>query len=358
VVHCARTGQGPQVPFGKVITIVAVPRWATGFQALLAWPCGQVACSAAKSMAKAVRSNPAPALACGEVTGQHRGDQRDAEVGQRRYQQLRRGITRVHVVLGRPQAPPGQAGMDRRGHLVIGHGRVRGLHVHDQMRGRGSLTVAAVTFAAGAAARGGVVQGGASAAGLGDVHLAAVPESVTLDAPPGIKVIRRGDPGSARREALRLRLPPFDHLPSSLAGDGEVVLQEHDPQHPGLVQPRQERQIRITAGGGVHRFQQGAAVAAVSQRQLVFLRRGGGHPPGADPGGVPFAPRVVQELRHHLRRGHRQGLQAGPDRLPGQLQPVQVAYRGDHVGGIGAHLPAGRHQPARGQPLQQRAGTT
>src|ERR1039457_5324170 len=39
-----------------------------GFQELLAWPCGQVACWASKSMAKAVRSYPAPALACGEVS--------------------------------------------------------------------------------------------------------------------------------------------------------------------------------------------------------------------------------------------------------------------------------------------------
>jgi hypothetical protein len=67
VVHWARTGQGPQVPLAKVITIVSVPRWVTGFQELLAWPCGQVACWAPKSMAKAVRPNPAPARACGEV---------------------------------------------------------------------------------------------------------------------------------------------------------------------------------------------------------------------------------------------------------------------------------------------------
>ena len=32
VVHWARTGQGPQVPSAKVITIVLVPRWVTGFQ--------------------------------------------------------------------------------------------------------------------------------------------------------------------------------------------------------------------------------------------------------------------------------------------------------------------------------------
>ena len=186
------------------------------------------------------------------------------------------------------------------------------------------------------------------------MDLVAVPERVALDAPPGVGVIRRGDPGSARRETLRIRLPPFDHLPSLLVFDGEVVLQEHDPQHLDLMQPRQERQIPITAGGGVHRFQQRVPVAAVSQRQLSFLRLGGGHPPGADPCGVPLAPRLVQELRHHLRRGHREGLQAGPHRLPGQLEAVQVPHRGDHVGGIGAHLPARAHQPISGQPPDQR----
>src|SRR6266487_1453364 len=49
------------ITFAKVITIVSVPRWATGFQELLVRPCGQVACRASKSMVNAARSNPAPA---------------------------------------------------------------------------------------------------------------------------------------------------------------------------------------------------------------------------------------------------------------------------------------------------------
>src|ERR1035441_7724226 len=68
VVHWARTGQGRQVAFAKVITIVSVPRWATGFQELLAWPCGQVACQIGRSMVNLDLSNPWPALACGEVS--------------------------------------------------------------------------------------------------------------------------------------------------------------------------------------------------------------------------------------------------------------------------------------------------
>jgi len=58
VVHWARTGQGPQVPFAKVITIVLVPRWATGFQELLAWPCGQVAWRAPAAAGAALRCRP------------------------------------------------------------------------------------------------------------------------------------------------------------------------------------------------------------------------------------------------------------------------------------------------------------
>jgi hypothetical protein len=68
VVHWARAGQGLQAPFAKVITIVSAPCWATGFQELLAWLCGQVACRVSKSMAKALRPDPASARACGEVS--------------------------------------------------------------------------------------------------------------------------------------------------------------------------------------------------------------------------------------------------------------------------------------------------
>jgi hypothetical protein len=58
-----------------------------------------------------------------------------------RVRQFRRGVARVHVVLGWQQAPPGQVGVDWPGHLAVGHGRVRGLHVCDQVRWRDGLTV-------------------------------------------------------------------------------------------------------------------------------------------------------------------------------------------------------------------------
>lgn len=66
--HSSRTGHGPQSALEKVITMVGVPRWVAGFHELLVWACGQVACRASKSMVNAVRSNPAPARACGEVS--------------------------------------------------------------------------------------------------------------------------------------------------------------------------------------------------------------------------------------------------------------------------------------------------
>lgn len=66
VVQCSRTGQGPQVVAEKLITMVSVPRWVTGFHEELVCPCGQVACWRSKSMVKLARPNPAPALACGD----------------------------------------------------------------------------------------------------------------------------------------------------------------------------------------------------------------------------------------------------------------------------------------------------
>src|SRR5260221_448488 len=131
---------------------------------------------------------------------------------------------------GSQRAPVGQAGVDRLGHVAGGLGGVRGLHVRDQMGGGGILILAVAAAAAVTAA---------GVAGLGDVHLVAVPEGVALDAPPGIEVIRRGDPRSARREPVAV-LPPSDHLPSPLADDGEVVLHEHHPPHLNLPQPGPE----------------------------------------------------------------------------------------------------------------------
>ena len=241
-------------------------------------------------------------------------------------------------MLAGQQASLVQVGVDRLGHLAVGHGRVRRLDVHDQMRRRDGCAL----FIAVAGGAGGVAR-------LGHVGLVAVPEGVALDAPPGIGVVGGGDPGSARRETLHLRLPPSDHLPSPLVDDDEVVLHKHHPQHLDLLQPGQERQVRVAGRGGVHRLEQGVTIATVGQGELVFPGRGRRHAPGVDAGGVPVAPRVVQELRHHLRRGHRQLLQAGPHRLPGQL-PAGSGRGPRRSRGWNRCAPCRPRRPARRRP--------
>src|SRR5260370_40012513 len=52
-------------------------------------------------------------------------------------------------------------------------------------------------------------------AGLGDVQLVSQPELLPLDAPPGVGVVRGGDPGMAMRatRAFWLLRPPLNDLP-------------------------------------------------------------------------------------------------------------------------------------------------
>src|SRR6266508_3187360 len=103
--------------------------------------------------------------------GQQRGDE-----------QLDRRVAGVDVVLAGEQVPLGEVLVDRLGHLRVGHGRVGGRHVGDQvgpLDGRRLLAVGA----AGQVRVAGV-------AGLGEVHLVAVPEAVPLDTPAGVGVVR------------------------------------------------------------------------------------------------------------------------------------------------------------------------
>lgn len=53
-------------------------------------------------------------------------------------------------------------------------------------------------------------------------------------------------------------------------------------------------------------------------------------------------------------RGHRQRLDGGPHALSGQFQPVQVADRGDDVGGVGALFASSPQQIEFDQPCQQK----
>src|SRR5271157_6537407 len=117
------------------------------------------------------------------------------------------------------QVLPGQVVMDGASHLVVGHGGIGGGHAGDQIRER-DLRAALVMLPAvcagparfvtpdglgrwpawAAAAGRGIV------AGLGDVQLVAQPELLPLDAPPGVGVIRGGDPDMTVRETVALWL--------------------------------------------------------------------------------------------------------------------------------------------------------
>ena len=188
-------------------------------------------------------------------------------------------------------------------------------------------------------------------AGLGDVQLVAQPELLPLDAPPGIGVIRGGDPGMTGREtvALRLLLPPLDHLPPA-CGDGPgVVLQQHpaqDVHRRQLAQPRRR-------GGVVDRFQQRVPVAGAGDGQLIAPGLGLRGPPRRHRSAVAAVPvRHADPLRQPVRVRGGQRLQRRAHALASQLQPVQRRHRRDHVRGIGALL-AARLDQAPGRQLRQ-----
>jgi hypothetical protein len=157
----------------------------------------------------------------------------------------------------------------------------------------------------------------------------------------------------ARREtvALRLLLPPPDHLPPVLGDGPGVVLQQYPAQHVcrrELTQPGRRRAV-------IDRLQQRVAVAGISDGQLIAPGLAGRGPPGGHRGAVPaggigHADPLLQPVR--VRGGQR--LQRGPHALPGQLQPVQRSYRGDHVGGVGTLLAARLGQALGRQAVQQR----
>ena len=172
--------------------------------------------------------------------------------------------------------------------------------MRDQVRERRCRAVPAVAAAAGPA-----VAGAAAPrliiAGFGDVQLVAKPEGVPLDAPAGITIVGRGDPGMTGRETvtLRLLLPPLDHLPP-VPGDGAgVVLHQHPAQHVHRGQLPQPRR-----GGRVaDRVQQRVPVPGIRDGQLILLRLRGRGPPG----------------------GHRRAIAAGPVRHADPLpQPVRI----------------------------------
>ena len=266
------------------------------------------------------------------------------------------------------QVPGGQVVMDGTGHLVIGHGGIGGGHVGDQVREhdlRAALVMLPAACAGPAwfvtAAGGGpgcwpfqaAAAGRGIVAGLGDVQLAAQPELLALDTPPGVGVIRGGDPDMAGREtvALRLLLPPLDHLPPVLGDGPGVVLHQHPAQHADgrdLAQPGRR-------GAAADRFQQRVPVAGIGDRQLIAPGLGGRRPPGRHRGAVAageigHADPLGQPVR--VRGGQR--LQRGPDAFPRELEPVQRRHRSDDAGGVGALLAARLDQAVCRQAFQQR----
>jgi hypothetical protein len=124
-------------------------------------------------------------------------------------------FARIEVVPSRGQLLSCQPIADGAGHLVTGDCGIGGGHVGDQVRERRGRAIPAMAAVAGAAAPRLVI------AGPGDMKRVPEPEGVPFDAPPGIGVIGRGDPGMAGREtvAVRLLLPPPDHLPPGCMDD-------------------------------------------------------------------------------------------------------------------------------------------
>ncbi len=150
------------------------------------------------------------------------------------------------------------------------------------------------------------------------------------------------------RLALGLLLPPFDHLPAACGDRPGVVLYQYLAQnlHRGdLTEPgRGSRRV--------HRSQERVAVPGVVECELVLLGLGGRQRPGVDPLRIPAAPRRhVDDLGHPVRCRGRQRFQGGAHGLPGQLQAIQIPYRGDNVRGVGALL-----APARQQALLDQCG--
>ena len=151
--------------------------------------------------------------------------------------------------------------------------------------------------------------------------------------------------------ALRLLLPPLDHLPP-VPGDGpRVILHQHPAQHldrRDLAQPGRR-------GAVIDRLQQRVPVAGVGDGQLIALGLGRRGPPGGHRGAVAAGEiGHADPLGHPVRVRGRQRLQRGPHALPGQLQPVQRRHRRDDMGGIGALLAACPDQARGRQPGQQR----
>ena len=100
--------------------------------------------------------------------------------------------------------------------------------------------------------------------------------------------------------------------------------------------------------------QQVVAVPAVPRGQVRAPGLAVRQPEGIDPLPVDLLPGRVDHAGQPARRGGGQRLQRRPDRLPGQLQPVQVPDPPQHMSGVGPLPHPGPDQAELAQPGQQR----
>ena len=181
--------------------------------------------------------------------------------------------------------------------------------------------------------------------------LVPAPAGLPFDAVAGIKVIRGDQAVSARRETVPFGelLPPPHLLPA--IGDLPAELLDPDPAQrlDGGQLPQPRRRARP-----VHLLQQVVAVGAVPHHQRLPAGLALRQVQVIDPRAVDLLPGLIDRPGQPVRHRDRQRLQRRPQRLPGQLQPVQLTDRAQHVSGIGALPAAGLDQAEPGQALQQR----
>ncbi|CAM5411791.1 hypothetical protein SALBM311S_11447 [Streptomyces alboniger] len=324
LVHCSRKGQ---VRTLKVMTIASAPCCFTGFQCALLFQGGTADLTGLPVDGEGVLVEARVGLGLGGVVQQDGGDHAGAPL-QRGGDESGGRVAGVEVVLSGLHPVLGQALLDRRGRLHIGHGGVGGEHVRDQVRCRRDPG-----FGFGF---------GGSLAGLGEVDLVAHPEQVfALGRPAGIGVVGRGQAELAGRDTLVVGVPLLDHLPSPGVGVQVIGLHEDLPQEPHRLH------LTNPAGGvgGPRRPAQRQGILPEDLREPVAFRLRGRHPPAVHP-----RPVTVGELGHIDLSGQpgrcrdRECLQSCPHALPGEFQTVQVPHRADHMGGIGALLAPGGHQ--------------
>ena len=223
------------------------------------------------------------------------------------------GVAGVSGMLAGRQPGSGEHVMHGLCHGGIRHGRRGGGHVRDQVRrccprGRQPADI-------GRIARGRVL--GRAGAGLGEVDFVSPPALAAFLRIPRVQVVReviRDLPGGrpdSRPASRRFTVPSPPRVYCWTQTWRSNLHRGQVPQPPrGASRPG--------------RLQQVVAVGAVLAGQVLAFRLARGQPPPVDPLPVNLLPGRADHPGQPPRRRRGQGLQRGPDRFPGQLQPVQV----------------------------------